>query len=85
MSKSVPPGVTQVDLDQVMALLDQSLGEVTQAVAKAQTQLRKARDLSAAISEQTGRIRTASDAFRLNFGQRMQEEVARASQRPAAG
>lgn len=83
MAKSVPPDVTQVELDQVMALLDQSLGEVTQAVAKAQVQLRKARALSEAITVQTGRIRTASDEFRLNFEQRMQEEVARVSQRPA--
>lgn len=79
------PDVSQVELDQVMALLDQSLGEVAQAVKQAKGHLRLARVISAAIREQTGRIRTVSDEFRLNLGPQVREEVARASQRPTAG
>jgi len=80
-----PNPLENVELDLVMALLDKSLGDVKEAVAVAQTHLRKARVLSAAIREQSGRIRLRSDEFRLRLGPAIHEEVTRASQRPAAG
>lgn len=84
MPKSENP-LESVELDQVVALLDRSLSDATKAVAKAQSSLRQAHTIARAIREQSGKIRTISDKFRLQLGPAIREEAARASQRPVAG
>lgn len=75
---------TQIELDQVLALLDKSVQQAYDAMAAVQEHAQRARALSRVIREQSGRIRQTSDQFRLRFDSAMKQEIARVSERPLA-
>lgn len=77
------PKPTEVELEQVIALLDASTRNAAAALKVVEYHAARARELMTTIAEQAGRIRQESDSFRLGLDA-ARVGLTNASERPAA-